>query len=52
MSLAQNSFARADGIILVFDLSDRKSFDSLDYWLGQISQQEVILVGNKSDLEG
>ena len=46
----------ADGVILVFDLSDRQSFDSLDQWNEMITtycsaNAVVILVGNKNDKE-
>jgi GTPase SAR1 family protein len=42
-------------VILVFDLSDRKSFDSLTSWLNDIhalcdSNAVIQLIGNKSDL--
>ena len=46
----------SNGIILVFDLSDEKSFNDLDYWIEEINdavdKDKVIkiLIGNKSDL--
>ena len=48
-------FSSSKGIILVFDLTDRRSFEQLDYWLEQIrsgSQDiQVVLFGNKCDLK-
>jgi len=43
------------GIILVFDVTDEKSFANVDYWLNRIKENgdvdsEVILIGNKIDL--
>lgn len=46
----------ADGIILVFDLSNEKSLISLDYWYNMISTSnnksdiKILLIGNKLDL--
>ena len=43
------------GIILVYDVTDEKSFENLDYWINRIKQNgdsdcELILVGNKIDM--
>lgn len=43
-------------MLLVYDISKRTSFESLDKWLNEVRDHgdekvEVILVGNKSDLE-
>ena len=45
----------AHGIALVYDTTDRKTLDNIDYWLGNISdnaQDEVeqVLIANKVDL--
>jgi Ras-related protein Rab-1A len=51
-----SSFYRgAQGIILVYDVTDRKSFERVDVWVNQISTYApavvpVVLCGNKSDL--
>lgn len=47
----------AQGVILVFDLCDRKSFQDIQNWIGEIerySNREVVrlLVGNKCDMYG
>ena len=54
-SLTTKSFEKTDGILLVFDLSDRKSFESVHFWvdsINEVSNVSVItfLVGNKVDL--
>jgi len=51
-----NSYYRgADGIILVFDLTNYESFHNISIWLNDIQHHcldnvQLILVGNKSDL--
>ncbi|OHT10632.1 small GTP-binding protein [Tritrichomonas foetus] len=50
-------YHNASGGILVFDLTNRQSFDSLTYWVDEfmeLAQPGAILaiVGNKSDLNG
>lgn len=55
-SLTRNYLINANGILVVFDLSDEKSFDDLNFWLEEINtvvdDKNVIkiLVGNKSDI--
>lgn len=45
------------GIVLVYDITERDSFDSINYWIQNINQHteglnlSKILVGNKLDLE-
>jgi small GTP-binding protein len=56
-SIAKAYFRSAIGVILVFDLSDRKSFDDLNQWLADIHalcdpNAVVTLIGNKLDLTG
>lgn len=48
-------YKNAIGIILVYDLQDPKSFDTIDSWLKEINENsnekaEVVIVGNKIDL--
>ncbi|KAH0787984.1 Ras-related protein Rab-4B [Histomonas meleagridis] len=55
-SIAKTYFRGAKGCILVFDITEQKSFDELSFWLGQFRQladpnASIILVGNKADLE-
>ena len=55
-SMIPSYFKGVDGIFLVFDLSQRSSFDSLDNWIKiignyfTITPNNLILLGNKSDL--
>lgn len=57
-SLASSFFKNAQGIILVYDVSNRESFDDLKIWLdaiksnlGSSSKVQKIIIGNKIDLE-
>ena len=54
-SLTRQYYHLANGIVLVFDLTDENSFNSLNKWVKEIDDNtknvEVILVGNKSDLK-
>ena len=53
-TISNNYFRGKDGIFIVFDLSERASFEQLGYWinLSQIHSEGSVkfLVGNKSDL--
>ena len=55
-SVCSNYYRHADGIILVYDITHRPSFENLDDWLAEIKKFqtkkfECLLVGNKKDLE-
>lgn len=54
-ALTKKYYQNANGVILVFDLTDENSFTKLNKWVNDINDNagnvEVILVGNKSDLE-
>ena len=53
----KNYLKKADGVILMFDLSDKNDFDNLPHLLNMITEFHelenfpVLLVGNKSDLD-
>jgi small GTP-binding protein len=54
-SLTRQYFRQANGIILVYDCSDRKTFLNLEQWIKEIKENSppncsLILVGNKVDL--
>ena len=56
-NIAKNYFQTSDGFLLVYDTTNKKSFEKLNYWTEQISlnaeeNTKYIVVGNKSDLEG
>eukprot|EP00388_Colpodella_angusta_P007847 GDKJ01021876.1.p1 GENE.GDKJ01021876.1~~GDKJ01021876.1.p1 ORF type:complete len:203 (+),score=27.31 GDKJ01021876.1:29-637(+) len=52
-----NAYYRgADGIVIVYDTTDRESFDNLESWYNEVNQYvkpttKKILVGNKCDLD-
>ena len=54
-NITQQYYKGADGILLVFDLSDKNTFYRLKNWLLQIQQHTrkvcIVLVGNKADKE-
>ena len=55
-----NYFKGSDGILLIYDITDRSSFDSVENWIKSItealgnnnseSKYAIILIGNKLDL--
>jgi small GTP-binding protein len=54
-SISKTYYRNAVGVILVFDVTDRKSFDSLSTWLNDVhalcdSNAVIELIGNKTDL--
>lgn len=56
-NITQQYYKGADGIVLVFDLTDRNSFEKVREWMKQIqsyTQKEsiaIVLLGNKCDAE-
>lgn len=55
-TITQSYFRGAHGIVLMFDLTDKSTFDSLNDWFIQIltyadQDVNVLLVGNKCDAE-
>ena len=56
-TLTASYFKGAHGILMVYDVSDRKSFGSVNTWMNMIQQQTeteqvaIILVGNKCDID-
>lgn len=54
-SLTRQYYRMANGIVLIFDLTDKKTFDNLPQWINDInangsSESEIVIVGNKMDL--
>ena len=55
--ISRSIYRRANGIMLVYDITNRQSFENLkEYWYKEVCQYssmqtECILVGNKCDLE-
>ena len=54
-TITSSYYRGAHGIIIVYDISDRESFDNVKQWLSEIDRYACenvnkLLVGNKSDL--
>lgn len=54
-TITTSYFRGAQGILLVYDVTDKKSFQSIRNWVGQIQQYadvhvNKILIGNKCDI--
>ena len=55
-NIAKNYYQSSDGFIIVYDITNSESFQTLDYWVEEIKSNsheftKMILVGNKCDLE-
>ena len=55
-SIVLKNLKNVEGIILVFDVTNRKSFENIDEWLRLIKENieqnpDIILFGNKADVE-
>ncbi len=55
-NIAKNYFQSSDGFVLVYDITNKDSFDRLNDWYDQIKtnapeHSKCIIAGNKSDLE-
>ena len=53
--MANSYYRKASGVVLVFDLANNNSFQSLEKWIAEMflyceNSFEVILIGNKKDL--
>ena len=55
MSINKNLFLRVQGIILMYDITEMKSFQNLSVWMNAVEQLSkgtpLILIGNKIDLK-
>ncbi len=54
-AITKNYYKSAHGCIIIYDLTDRESFDNILYWLDQVAELSgesivKILVGSKADL--
>lgn len=54
-SIATSFIRKADGVLFLYDITDKSSFESLDYWYNtykEIHENVVgLIIGNKCDLE-
>jgi small GTP-binding protein len=55
MSVNKNLFLRVQGILLIYDISNRESFEHITNWISNIRELcaniPIILIGNKTDLD-
>ena len=60
-SITKNYFKESDGILLLYDVTNKESFKNVESWIDSIyeslgshknSKYEIILIGNKVDLIG
>ena len=55
-TISANYYKRADGILLVFDLTRKETFSNIEFWIKEMKEQMdidkvgMVLLGNKSDL--
>ena len=58
-SITHNYYKGSDGILLIYDIDDKSSFESIEMWIesirqnmgsNDVSKYAMILIGNKSDL--
>ena len=54
-SLSQSYYKKADGVIFVFDVTNKESFEAIKYWLKDVQSYNsdivYVIVGNKIDLK-
>jgi small GTP-binding protein len=56
-TITPNYYRNVDGILLVFDISNQKSFEMVNFWIKEVNEKtdvskiDLLLVGNKNDLE-
>ena len=54
-AITKNILRQKDGVLFIYDISDKNSFDSLQYWYDIYKEENKnvvgLLVGNKSDCE-
>ena len=53
-SIASNYMKKANGILLVYDITDKLTFENINKWAEEINKDEektkpILLIGNKSD---
>ena len=55
-NIAKNYFQSSDGFLIVYDITNKSSFEKLSFWNEQVNlnapeKTKYIIVGNKKDLE-
>lgn len=54
-ALTSNYYRKADGVIILFDVTRKDSFDNLEKWIASLKEKveetiPIVIVGNKIDL--
>ena len=58
-AITHNYYKGSDGILLIYDIDDKSSFESIEMWIesirqnmgsNDVSKYAMVLIGNKSDL--
>lgn len=56
-TITPNYYRNVDGILLVFDITNKKSFEMVNFWIKEVNEKtdvskiDLLLVGNKIDLQ-
>ena len=55
-SISKNYMRQGEGIIIVYDITDTNSFESVKFWVEEVHQLRsdsppIFIIGNKADLE-
>ena len=54
-STTKNYLKKSDGVLFIFDISNKDSFDNIEYWYNLYKEEKEkvtgLLIGNKCDLE-
>ena len=56
-NIAKQYYKGANGVLLIYDIGSRKSFERIDFWLKELKENNridelfICLVGNKIDME-
>ena len=54
MSINKSIYQKADGVMLVYDITNRETFTNTEIWIKEIKEFNytipIMLVGNKADL--
>jgi small GTP-binding protein len=50
-SIIISYYQNVDGVVIVYDITDKKTFDSIDYWYNIVKENDpvVFIVGNKCE---
>ena len=56
-SISRQYYNKANGVLLVYDITNKESYDSIKVWIKEIKQNTqvlpiMLLIGNKNDLQG